>query len=242
MQTKVKENVSKINAYELQTALLRGGVKELKLKQNESLVLLYLCSCYNGSIIYPHIKTISENVGISETTTKRALKELTLKGCILKSKRHKGNNSNEYLLTNKVLNLCTEKTQKQRENSTQKDTFKVSNRDNKSIKMTLTCNKSNNEKLNNLSNEDKKLIQNYIEKNSKIENKKAYFDKVIKSNCTLLLKRLKEEINIQKRAENEQIRTQKLLEQYRLDRINSEREIPQFVRDTIKKIREKNRK
>lgn len=101
-----------ITGYELQTALLRGGLGKLELGNTASLVLLYLASCYNGGVVFPHIKTIAENVGISESGGKKAIAELLEKGCILKSKRHKGNNANVYSITNKVLCLVNTGTNK----------------------------------------------------------------------------------------------------------------------------------
>ncbi len=122
------EAVTKVNGYQLTTALLRGGLAELKLNNATGLVLLYLASCYNGGVIYPKVNTIADNVGISAISVKRAIAELLKTNCIMKSKRHNGTNANCYVLTQKILSMYHGDT-------------------NKGIKMILSCMKSNHNKL-----------------------------------------------------------------------------------------------
>ena len=101
-----------VSGYQLTTALLRGGLARLELNNTASLVLLYLASCYNGGAIYPRISTIASNVGISEISVKRGIAELLNKQCLMKSKRHNGTNANCYVLTNKILSLYQDDTNK----------------------------------------------------------------------------------------------------------------------------------
>lgn len=123
-------NVTKlqVSGYQLTTALLRGGLARLELNNTASLVLLYLASCYNGGAIFPRISTIAANVGISEISVKRGIAELLNKQCLMKSKRHNGTNANCYVLTNKILSLYQDDT-------------------NKSITVIPTCMKLNHDKL-----------------------------------------------------------------------------------------------
>ena len=97
--------ISHINGYELTNALIRGGLGKLKLSNSASMVLLFLCSCYNAKnkTVFPKILTMALNLGITEMTTKRAIKELVNAGCILKTKKDKKQNA--YIITSKVLNL-----------------------------------------------------------------------------------------------------------------------------------------
>ena len=99
------QEISHINGYELTNALIRGGLGKLELSNSASMVLLYLCSCYNSKnkTVYPKILTMALNLGITEMTTKRAIKELVNAGCILKTKKDKKQNA--YIITSKVLNL-----------------------------------------------------------------------------------------------------------------------------------------
>lgn len=107
MQTAQKERTlnksQHLSGYDLTTLLIRGGIGKLGLNGNAKEVLLYLATCYNekNGVVYPRVKTIAEAMDISERGVIRALAELTEKGCIIRSKRKK--NSNEYVITKKVL-------------------------------------------------------------------------------------------------------------------------------------------
>lgn len=96
-------NTPHLSGYDLTLLLIRGGIGRLGLNSNAKEVLLYLASCYNekNGVVYPRVKTMAEALDISERGIIRALKELTEKGCIIRSKRKK--NSNEYVITRKVL-------------------------------------------------------------------------------------------------------------------------------------------
>lgn len=123
MLTTTKEqqlyNEQHLSGYDLTTNLIRGGIGKLQLTPNTKLVLLYLSTCYNerNGVVFPKIKTIAESIGISELSVKRAIAELIKSGCILKAKRYK--NSNQYVITGKVLNNAQNDT-----STVQDDTFK----------------------------------------------------------------------------------------------------------------------
>lgn len=121
-QTVIKKHLS---GYDLTNNLIRGGLSNLNLSANTKLVLLYLGTCYNEKkgVVFPKIKTIAEAIGIAEISVKRAIKELLKENCILKAKRFK--NSNEYILTNKILE------------TKQIDTKEAQNDTSKGIKMIL---------------------------------------------------------------------------------------------------------
>ena len=121
-QTVIKKHLS---GYDLINNLIRGGLSNLNLSANTKLVLLYLGTCYNEKkgVVFPKIKTIAEAIGIAEISVKRAIKELLKENCILKAKRFK--NSNEYILTNKILE------------TKQIDTKEAQNDTSKGIKMIL---------------------------------------------------------------------------------------------------------
>lgn len=99
----IKQKQKHLSAFDLTSKLIRGGLSELDLSPNTKLVLLYLSTCYNEKkgVVFPKIKTIAEAIGIAEISVKRAIKELLKENCILKAKRYK--NSNEYILTNRLL-------------------------------------------------------------------------------------------------------------------------------------------
>lgn len=103
VQQAIKQTHKHLSGFDLTTNLIRGGLSEMNISPNTKLVLLYLATCFNQKkgVVFPKLKTIAQNIGISEISCKRAIKELLKEGCILKSKRFK--NSNEYILTNKIL-------------------------------------------------------------------------------------------------------------------------------------------
>ena len=107
-----------LSGYDLTTNLIRGGISKLELTPNTKLVLLYLSTCYNErkGVVFPKIKTISEALGISEISVKRAISELIKAGCVFKAKRYK--NSNQYVITQKVTSTAQNDTSEQYQNDT----------------------------------------------------------------------------------------------------------------------------
>ena len=126
MGSAAKREKTTKSGFDLTTELLRGGLSEFDLNANTKLVLLYLAACYNvkKGKVFPKIRTIADSVGISEIGAKRAIAELLNTGLILKAK--KGDNRNEYVITNKILKYQNDTIE------TQDDTFE-------GIKMILPC-------------------------------------------------------------------------------------------------------
>lgn len=110
--TKSNNAPQHLSGFDLTTLLIRGGLAQLHLNANAKQVLLYLATCYNekNGVVFPRVRTIAEAMEISERGVIRALAELTEKGCIIRSKRKK--NSNEYVITKKVLQVQTPEAQK----------------------------------------------------------------------------------------------------------------------------------
>ena len=147
------QEVSHINGYELTSALIRGGLGKLKLSNSASMVLLYLCSCYNSKnkTVYPKILTMALNLGITEMTVKRSIKELVNAGCILKTKKDKKQNA--YIITSKVLNLGN------------KDDIKVDKYVTKNTdKNDTQLNKINHNEIKTTTNERNEIKQTEIKK------------------------------------------------------------------------------
>jgi DNA-binding MarR family transcriptional regulator len=207
-------NNNKISAYQLTTALLRGGLGKLNLNPTATITLMYLASCYNGRAVYPRIETIAQNTGLSSSGVKKAIAELVQKGCILKSKKHNGTNANIYTLTNKVFDSVNVSTQKE----PKRDTTGT----NKSTCCGLSCNKkSDNKKLDKkiretkISDKDLEILNDYVSKNPNIVNKAGYLKKLLSSDTTLLLKRLRAEKQAIINAETAVRETKELLENYK---------------------------
>jgi len=166
MGSAAKREKTTKSGFDLTTELLRGGLSEFDLNANTKLVLLYLAACYNvkKGKVFPKIKTIADSLGISEIGTKRAIAELLNAGLILKAK--KGDNCNEYVITNKILKYQNDTLKKQ------DDTFK-------SIKMIPTCHEVKKEEIKKqqLKKEVAAIenIPDIIRKNKDIKNPAAYW-------------------------------------------------------------------
>lgn len=156
------------SGFDLTTELLRGGLSEFDLNANTKLVLLYLAACYNvkKGKVFPKIKTIADSVGISEIGAKRAIAELLNTGLILKAK--KGDNRNEYVITNKVLKY-------------QNDTLENQNDTLEGIKMIRPCHEVKKEEIKEeqlkkeVAVDFMKNIPDVISKNKDIKNPAAYW-------------------------------------------------------------------
>lgn len=166
MGSAAKSEKTTKSGFDLTTELLRGGLSEFDLNANTKLVLLYLAACYNvkKGKVFPKIKTIADSVGISEIGAKRAIAELLNAGLILKAK--KGDNRNEYVITNKILKY-------------QNDTIEKQNDTSKSIKMILPCIEVKKEEIKKqqLKKEVAAIenIPDIILKNKEIKNPAAYW-------------------------------------------------------------------
>ena len=166
MGSAAKREKTTKSGFDLTTELLRGGLSEFDLNANTKLVLLYLAACYNvkKGKVFPKIKTIADSIGISEIGAKRAIAELLNAGLILKAK--KGDNRNEYVITNKILKYQNDTIEKQN------DTFE-------GIKMILPCIEVKKEEIKKqqLKKEVAAIeeIPDIIRKNKDIKNPAAYW-------------------------------------------------------------------
>lgn len=166
MGSAAKREKTTKSGFDLTTELLRGGLSEFDLNANTKLVLLYLAACYNvkKGKVFPKIKTIADSVGISEIGAKRAIAELLNAGLILKAK--KGDNRNEYVITNKVLRYQNDTSEKQ------DDTFE-------GIKMILPCIEVKKEEIKKQQLKKEvavaENIPDIIRKNKDIKNPAAYW-------------------------------------------------------------------
>lgn len=166
MGSAAKREKTTKSGFDLTTELLRGGLSEFVLNANTKLVLLYLAACYNvkRGKVFPKIKTIADSVGISEIGAKRAIAELLNTGLILKAK--KGDNRNEYVITNKVLKYQNDTLEKQ------DDTFE-------GIKMILPCHEVKKEEIKKQQLKKEvaavEKIPDIIRKNKDIKNPAAYW-------------------------------------------------------------------
>ena len=104
-----------ITQFELTSNLLRNLYK-YDLTPVTKLVLLELTTHLNenknGAVVFPSISYIAEVLGIGLTATKKAINDLIKQGLIIKSKRSKiRGNYNMYVLTPKVQNLTSERSE-----------------------------------------------------------------------------------------------------------------------------------
>ena len=116
MQNAVKSMPTKgFTQFELTTNLLRN-LNKFDLTPVTKLVLLELSTHINkdinGSVVFPSVDYIAQVLGIGLTATKKAINDLIKEGLIIKSKRDKvRGNYNKYLLTPKVQNLTSERSE-----------------------------------------------------------------------------------------------------------------------------------
>lgn len=88
--------------YELSKTVL-NNLQQFDVSPAAKLVLLYLIDCYNPKrdIVYPKQKTIANKLGISESSVKRAIKEIAKVGAIV----YETKCINHYKLTSKIFSL-----------------------------------------------------------------------------------------------------------------------------------------
>lgn len=143
MNTAKKQSTKGITQFELTTNLLRN-LNKYKLTPVAKLVLLELTTHYNdvNGVVFPSMNYIAEVLGVGLTSVKQAINDLIKEGLIIKSKRDKvKGNCNKYVLTLKVQNTTSDKSEIER--------FKQSKSD-------LSYIRTNNEK---------KINNNYFFKN-----------------------------------------------------------------------------
>lgn len=94
-----------LSGYELTHQTIHN-LHQYDITATAKLVLVLLTTHYNqaknGAVVFPSISYIADTLGIGETATKSAIKDLIKSGIILKSKLSRTGNHNKYILTSKV--------------------------------------------------------------------------------------------------------------------------------------------
>lgn len=151
-QSNLKElTKGNISGYELTYQTLHR-LNEFELTATAKLVLVFLTTHFNveknGAVVFPSISHISETLGIGQTATKQAIKDLISQGLIFKSKLNKSGNHNKYVITSKVQNPTFK--------STKSDFFKRSDSDRFMIEQVKGTNKKTTKEIKK--NETKKNV------------------------------------------------------------------------------------
>lgn len=209
--TKELQEVTNLNVTQFELTkdvLLR--LHEFDITPVTKLVLLYLTSCYNpknSTFVFPKTETIAEVLGLGITSVKGAISSLIKQGIILKDKQKRSGNYNKYILTGNVTRPF--KSTKSVFSKVQNPTvsIKEQKREQKNLSEELQKKSSNK-----LSESQREKIEKYVEGRNDISNKQAYYNKLINSDCTLLLKKLEEPERIKRRAEAEIARTKARIE------------------------------
>lgn len=213
MNTVKKEAAKDFSQFEITSDLLRNLYK-FNLTPVTKLVLLELTTHLNedrnGSVVFPSIGYIAEVLGIGLTAAKKAINDLIKEGIIIKSKR--GNvrgNYNKYLLTPKVRNSTSERSENDCFKQSDSDLFLLRTNNNEHIKEQTVKIKGGN-----VYSEDDKILQEYAEQH-KARNIKAYVN-TLKStgSAEKILKEHRKKSYIAQRAENSVKETQELITKY----------------------------
>lgn len=235
--------VHELTQFELSKDVLMNQLKNYKLSSTGKLVLLYLTACFNpnnGNVVFPKLQTIADTLGIGLTAIKSAISDLINEGLIIKTKQSKAGNNNKYLLTTKVTG-----------SESKNRTFKQPKSELlNSQKPTVSCIKQKKEQKN-LSNrnegnkktsyteEEVKIIKEYVSSRSDIKDKSAYYNKIINCDCTFILKKYVQEKAVKMQAEREVQRTQEYLKELRENRKNASSEIPESFKKLKGKLSKK---
>lgn len=205
------ETVTNLNVTQFELTkdvLLR--LKEFELTPTGKLVLLYLTSCFNpnnSTFVFPKVETIAEVLGLGLTAVKAAIADLKKQGIILLAKQKRAGNYNKYSLTGRVIKRTKNELLKGRIPTVS------CNRNKKEEQKTLSEEKIKKiSKTSKLSESQLAKIKKYVEGRNDIANKPAYYNKLINSDCTLLLKKIEEPERIKQRAEAEIARTKAEIE------------------------------
>lgn len=133
MQNAVKKHAnSGVSQFEITSNLLRN-LNKFNLTPVTKLVLLELTTHLNedknGSVVFPSVNYIADVLGIGLTAAKKAIKDLINEGLIIKSKRSKiQGNYNKYLITPKVQNLTSERSQNECFKKSDNDLLLITNK------------------------------------------------------------------------------------------------------------------
>lgn len=177
MQTVKKHATHGVSAFELTQKTLRN-LNKFNLTPVAKLVLLELTThineSVNGSVVFPSIEYIANVLGVGLTATKKAINDLINEGLLIKSKRSKvSGNYNKYLLTPKVQNPTSERSQNELSKQSDSDRFMRTNNHEQNKEQTtkdVVVLKTNQSKTVTL--ED---VPESIKHNEKIKDKCAYW-------------------------------------------------------------------
>ena len=214
--------VQKTSQFEITSDLLRNLYK-FDLTPVTKLVLLelttHLNESKNGSVVFPSVGYIAEVLGIGLTAAKKAINDLIKEGLIIKSKRDKvRGNYNKYLLTLKVRNLTSKRSEKELFKQSESDLFMITNKKEQKKEQTLSSGE-------NVYNGDDLILYEYAKKKAKY-NVDALIKKIKENGGDKkIIKEYKQKQFIAKRAENTQKETQetiKLYESFKTDAVAPE--------------------
>lgn len=208
MQTAKKHATHAFSQFEL-SKLVLNNLKHFELTPVGKLVLLVLVDCYNadnGDVVFPSIEFIAEKIGCGLTATKQAISDLIKQGLIIKSKRSKiKGNYNKYLLTLKVRNLTSERSENECFNRSDSDCFHEEQK--------KRTNKTTNIVALN-SNSDDKILREYAEKQG-AKNVQAYINSLVKSGVAAdIIRQYREKEGVQKYWDNQAAKTAELIKEY----------------------------
>ena len=203
--------VQKTSQFEITSDLLRNLYK-FDLTPVTKLVLLelttHLNESKNGSVVFPSVGYIAEVLGIGLTAAKKAINDLIKEGLIIKSKRDKvRGNYNKYLLTLKVRNLTSKRSEKELFKQSESDLFMITNKKEQKKEQTLSSGE-------NVYNGDDLILYEYAKKKAKY-NVDALIKKIKENGGDKkIIKEYKQKQFIAKRAENTQKETQETIKLY----------------------------
>ena len=213
MQTALKEKQQEsCTQFQITSDLLRNLYK-FDLTPVTKLVLLelttHLNESKNGSVVFPSVSYVAEVLGIGLTAAKKAINDLIKEGLIIKSKRDKvRGNYNKYLLTLKVRNLTSERSENEFFKQSKNDLFMITNKKEQKKEQTV-INKGGNVYLG-----DDEILADYAAKHN-AKNVNAYIAKLKETgSAAKIIKEYKKKRFIAKRAENAQKETESLLRLY----------------------------
>lgn len=201
------------------------NMAKLNLKPTTKLVLIYLSTCYNPSHkdVFPKQKTIALNMGISEISVIRAIKELLKEGLILVVPGYR----NHYVFTNKLISFCNNKMidsndQKERE-------LPIKMIPHEHIK------EKEKEQTQNVDISNFSLLKRYAIKKG-VKNPTAYANAIIRNGgAEEILATMKEEIKIKENAQRRILETKRLIEEQK--NVEYCTEIPDFVKQRMAELR-----
>ena len=211
----VKECNKHLSGYELTYSTIHN-LKNYNLTATAKLVLIMLTTHYNeqknGAVVFPSIPYISDTLGIGQTATKKAIKDLITEGLIIKSKRGKiKGNYNKYILTLKVQNTASKQSENDlfhehepvNMNLSKEQPVKEKSENNKPKNVVAFSSLSSFKKSKSVKLED---VPNIIKENKNIKNPCGYW------------------ASLDKNAKNEYLEKDKKKEEIRLKKIEFEKQ------------------